>query len=65
MVGKAWITFLRHSSTCAVQSTFAKRMRPSASGYVSCTASVAASHVGARRWHQGHQGAKKLTTTIS
>ena len=32
--------------------TFAKRMRPSHSGYLSCTSLVAASQVGASRWHQ-------------
>jgi hypothetical protein len=45
--------------------TFAKRMRPSApSGYLSCTSLVAASQAGSSRWHQWHQGAKKLTTTM-
>ena len=40
-----------------LQHTLAYRIRPSDSGYFSWTALVTASHVGASRWHQGHQGA--------
>lgn len=45
--------------------TLARRMRPSLSGYFACTSSVTASQVGPSRWHHGHQGAKKLTTSTS
>jgi hypothetical protein len=40
-----------------IQPTFAKRMRPSASVYLSWMSFVAASQLGSKRWHQWHQGA--------
>mmetsp|Transcript_59940 Transcript_59940/g.125355 ORF Transcript_59940/g.125355 Transcript_59940/m.125355 type:complete len:281 (+) Transcript_59940:136-978(+) len=65
MVGKASTRCFRHSTSPpgAVQSTFARKRR-SSPGYFWARVAVLFSQTGSRRWHQWHQGAKKLTIMI-
>mmetsp|Transcript_59938 Transcript_59938/g.125347 ORF Transcript_59938/g.125347 Transcript_59938/m.125347 type:complete len:237 (+) Transcript_59938:653-1363(+) len=65
MVGKASMRCLMHSDslTDAVQSTLARKRR-SSPGYFWASVAVLFSQTGSRRWHQWHQGAKKLTIMI-